>query len=59
MPTRLRAPGDAFDLLREKVGGRRSVGRPDDVLLFLGQVSRKARDAVGFHPDAPVRNFDV
>ena len=59
VPTRLRPPSGALDLLVEQVRRRCSVGRPHDLLLLLGQVSREARDAFRFQPDASVCNFDV
>jgi hypothetical protein len=59
VPARLRPPSGAPDLLVEQVRRRCSVGRPHDLLLLLGQVSREARDAFRPHPDAPVRDFDV
>ena len=51
--------GTALKLLAEQVRGRRGVGRPDDLLLLLGQVSCEAPAACREHPDAPVRDFDV
>ena len=35
------------------------MGRPDDLLLLWGKISREAHDAFRPHPDAPVRDFDV
>ena len=52
-------PRSAFDLLVEQLRRRCSVRCPHELLLLFGQVSRKARDAGRFHPDAPVRDFDV
>lgn len=45
--------------LPEQVRGGRCVGSPDQLLLFLSQVSRKVRDAFWFHPNAPVCDFNV
>ena len=59
VPARLRPPGGACDLLVEQVRGRHALGRPDELLLLLGQVSREAVDAVREQPDAPVRDLDV
>jgi hypothetical protein len=35
------------------------MGCPHKLLLLLGQVARKALDALGAHPYASIRNFDV
>jgi hypothetical protein len=52
-------PGDASTFLIEQIGCRRKVGCPDDLLLFFGQVSRKALYPIRAHPDAAVRDLDV
>jgi len=35
------------------------MGRPDNLLLLLREVSREAHDAFRTHPDAPVCDFDI
>ena len=59
VPARLRLPRGAFNLLIEEVGSRHHLGRPDELLFLLGQVSREAADAFRPQPDAPVRDLDV
>jgi hypothetical protein len=59
VPTRLRLPGDPRRIPAEEIGSRGIMGRPNNLLFFLREVSRKARDAFRTHPDAPVCNFDV
>src|ERR1700722_14938920 len=43
----------------EQIGDGRIMGGPDELLLFLGKVSRKKLGAVRKHPGAPVRDFDA
>jgi len=45
--------------LSEQIGDWRYVGTPNELLLFLTQVSGKVLDVVWFRPDATVCNFDV
>ena len=59
VPARLRLPGGAFNLLVEQVRGWHPLGRPDDLLLLLGQVSREALDPVRAQPNAPLHDLDV
>ena len=59
VPTRLRLPGGARCIPAEEVGSRSIVGRPDNLLLLLREVSREAHDAFRTHPDAPVRDLNV
>ena len=49
VPARLRFPGGAGRLLVEQVRGWHALGRPDEHLLLLGQISREALDTL---PDA-------
>src|ERR1700692_2930203 len=58
VPTRLRLPGGARCIPAEEVGSRSIVGRPDNLLLLLREVSREAHDALWTHLDAPVCDFD-
>src|SRR6516162_6384602 len=44
VPTRLRPPSDTVDLLVEQVGHRCGLGRPDKLLLRLGQITRETSD---------------
>ena len=46
----------SFWLNRSAAGAQ---GRPDDLLLLLGQVSCEAPAAGREHPHAPIRDFDV
>jgi len=59
LPTRLRLPRRAFNFLSERVRHRCGVSCLDEFLVLLGQVSRKARDALRFEPGPAVRDFDV
>src|SRR5215471_9178452 len=43
VPTRLRPPSDAVDLLVEQVGHRCGLGRPNKLLLRLGQITLKIK----------------
>src|SRR5262245_57037991 len=60
VPARLRLPRSALDLLLlEQIGDGRIVGCPDELLFFLGKVSREKLSTVRKHPGAPVRNIDA
>jgi hypothetical protein len=51
-PARLRLPGNLVELLLLKqVGSGWVVGRPDQLLLLLGRVSREMLDAIRLDPD--------
>ena len=52
VPARLRLPGDTGCIPAEEIGSRGIVGRPDQLLLFLREVSRKTRDTFRLHPEA-------
>ena len=54
VPARLRLPGDARRIPAEELSSRGIVGRPDKLLLVLGEISREARHAFGSHPEAPL-----
>src|ERR1700681_3167571 len=58
-PTRLRLPGRARGIPAEEVGSWRVVGGPNNLLLFLREISCEARYAFRTHPDAPVRDLNV
>jgi hypothetical protein len=47
VPARLRPPSDAVDLLVEQVGHGHGLGRPDNLLLRLGQITSEIPDTVG------------
>ncbi len=52
VPARLRLPGNLVEiLLLEQVGSGWVVGRPDQLLLLLGKVSREVLDAFRLNPD--------
>src|SRR6516164_2752475 len=59
VPTRLDLPRSAFHLLLEQICYRRTLSGPDQLLLFLGKITCKGRDAVPFQPDASVCNLDM
>src|ERR1700676_440224 len=59
VPARLRLPGDTRRIPAEEIGSRGIVGRPEELLLFLREVSRETRDAFRTHPEAPLAWFDV
>jgi len=60
VPARLRLPRGVLDLLLlEQVGDGRIMGCPDELLFFLGKVSREKLSTVRKHPGAPVRDFDA
>jgi hypothetical protein len=51
-PARLRLPGNLVEiLLLKQVGSGWVVGRPDQLLLLLGKVSREMLDAFRLDPD--------
>ena len=51
-PARLRLPGNLVELLLlEQVGSGWVEGRPDQLLLLLGKVSREMLDAFRLDPD--------
>src|SRR4029077_16375909 len=58
VPAWLRLPRSALEiLLREEVGVRREMCRPDKPLLFLGKISAEKLSPVRKHPGVPVRNL--
>src|SRR5499427_9013064 len=59
VPTRLRSPRSTFHFLREQICYRCGMSGPDQLLLFLGKITRKGRDAVVFQPHASVCNLDM
>ena len=59
VPGRLRPPGDTGGVAQEQVRGRGVVGRIDQLLLFLGQVTAEAADARRLQPHAPVGDVDL
>src|SRR5215469_4828282 len=59
IPARLCLPRRTFDLLIEQVRHRRPLCRMHQLLLRLGQVSRKVRHAALFEPHATIRHLDV
>ena len=59
VPARLRSPGGTFHLLIEQICYRCALSGPDQVLLFLGEIACKGRDAVTLQPNAPVCNLDM
>src|SRR4029077_9188505 len=59
VPTRLRSPSSTFHLLFEQICYRRGMSGPDQLLLFLGEITCKGRDAVTFQPNASVCNLDM
>ena len=59
VPARFGFPCRAFDLLREQVGDRYGLSRPDELLLRLGQIAREIPDAVRLQPDPPIGDLDV
>ena len=54
MPTTLRSRDFAVAIPAEELGSRGIVGRPDKLLLVLGEISREPRHAFGSHPEAPL-----
>ena len=50
IPARLRLPGDTGCVPAEEIESWGVMGRPNNFLLFLRQVSREARDAFRLHP---------
>ena len=59
VPTRLRSPGSAFHLLIEQICYGRGLCGPDQLLLFLGEIPSKRRDAIPLQPNPPVRNLNM
>src|SRR5215472_14470150 len=48
VPTRLGFPRSTFHLLLEQICYRRALSSPDQLLLFLGEITCKGRDAIPF-----------
>src|ERR1043166_6245283 len=60
VPARLRLPRGALDLLlMEQIGDGRIMSCPDELLFFLGKVSREKLSTVRKHPGAAVRYLDA
>src|SRR5262249_5557956 len=59
VPTRLRPPSSTFYLLIEQIRYGRGMRGPDQLLLLIGEIACKGRDAVSFQPNAPVCNLDM
>src|SRR5262249_19087954 len=59
VPTRLGSPRSTFHLLCEQICDRCGMSGPDQLLLFLGEITGKGRDAVTFQPNASVCNLDM
>src|SRR5262249_5799294 len=59
VPTRLRSPRSAFHLLFEQICYRCGMSGPDQLLLFLGEITCKGWDTGTFQPNASVRNLDM
>src|ERR1700729_2956649 len=59
VPARLGPPRAAGGVAAEQLDGRGPGGRPDDLLLFLGQVAAEAGSAAGQHPHPPVGDLDL
>src|ERR1700756_4052412 len=59
VPTRLRSPSGTFHLLIEQICYRVGMSGPDQLLLFLGEITCKGRDAVTFQPNTSVCNLDM
>jgi hypothetical protein len=59
VPTRLRLPRGSFKLLIEQVRVWNALRRLNKFLFLLRQISREARNATRFQPDAPFCDFDV
>jgi hypothetical protein len=60
VPTRLRPPGDAVQLLLgEQIEGRRELGRIDNALLIGRQIAGEASNAFRLHPDAAIGDVYV
>ena len=60
VPARLRLPSNLVELLLlEQVGCGRVMGRPDQLLLLLGKVSREVLDAFRLDPDTSAGDLDV
>ena len=57
---RLRLPGNLVELpLLEQVGSGWVVGRPNQLLLLLGKVSREVLDAFRLNPDTSAGDLDL
>jgi len=60
VPTGLRLPGSALEiLLGEEVGVRREMRRPDELLLLLGKISAEKLCATRKHSGVPVSDLDA
>src|SRR5215470_11270579 len=59
VPTGLGSPRSTFRLLFEQICYRCGVSGPDQLLLFLGEITGKGRDPVTFEPNASVCNLDM
>src|SRR5262245_17269796 len=59
VPTRLRSPRSTFHFLCEQICDRCGMSGPDQLLLFLWEITCKGGDAIPFKPNASVRNLDM
>src|SRR5215468_1896556 len=59
VPTRLRPPSSTFYLLIEQICYGCGMSGPDQLLLFIGEIACKGRDAVTFQPNASVCDLDM
>src|SRR5262245_41267648 len=59
VPTRLRLPSRTVYLLIEQISYGCGMSGPDQLLLFIGEIAGKGRDAIPFQPKAAVRNLDM
>src|SRR5690349_18855095 len=60
VPAWLRLPRSALEiLLREEVAVRREMCRPDELLLFLGEISAEKLSPVRKHPGISVHDLDT
>src|SRR5215475_11652779 len=59
VPTRLGFPRSAFRFLFEQICYRCGMSGPDQLLLFLWEITCKGWDTVTFQPNASVCNLDM
>ena len=59
VPAWLRPPCRSSRFRREQVWSRHALGRPNELLVLLGQVACEGFDAFLKQPDTSIRDFDV
>src|SRR5215470_18577061 len=59
IPARLRLPSSSPDFCLEKIGFRRALGRPNELLLLLRKIAAEILGALRTQPDTSIHDFYV